>query len=73
MRLDELKKGQSAIITKISADQTLKDRLMSFGVLRGSKITISECAPAKKTIKILVNHTMLALRLEEAKSIEVSL
>jgi len=73
MKLNELEKGQSATIRKISADQDLKNRLLSFGVLRGSNILVSECAPAKKTIKILVNNTMLALRLEEAKSIEVEL
>lgn len=73
MKLSDLKKNQSAVVTKITAEQTLKDRLLSFGILRGTKITVAECAPAKKTIKIIANNTMLALRAEEAKCIEVKI
>ena len=45
---------------------------MSFGVIRGAEITVSEYAPARKTIKLTVNATMIALRFEEAQHIEVA-
>lgn len=72
MNLSELKKGEKATILRIDADSDLKNRLMSFGVIRGAVVEVSECSPAKKTIKIAVGSTMLALRVEEAQHIEVS-
>lgn len=72
MRLSELEKGQTARITRIDAENDLKNRLMSFGVIRGAELRVEEHAPAKKTIKISIDATMIALRLEEAKQIEVT-
>jgi len=73
MHLDELEKGQKATVVRIDADYDLKNRLMSFGVIRGATLEVNECSPAKQTIKISVNATMLALRIDEAKHIEVTL
>ena len=72
MRLSELEKGQKAKIVRIDAENGLKNRLMSFGVIRGADLRVEECAPAKKTIKIAIDATMIALRLEEAQQIEVA-
>ncbi len=72
MKLNELKKGETARVVRIDAPADLKNRLMSFGVIRGAQITISEYAPAKKTLKLAVNATMIALRFEEADHIEVA-
>ena len=72
MKLNELNKGESARIVNIDAPADLKNRLMSFGVIRGAEITVSEYAPARKTIKLTVNATMIALRFEEAQHIEVA-
>ncbi len=72
MRLSELEKGQKARIIRIDAESGLKGRLMSFGVIRGADIQVEEYSPAKKTIKITIDATMIALRLEEAAQIEVT-
>ncbi len=71
MRLDELHKGDRAEIVKIHADKALKDRLASFGVMRGEELTVKGCSIAKQTMEVEVGGTLLALRKEEAEKIEV--
>lgn len=72
MKLSELKKGDHAVILKIETDESLKSRLTSFGIARGVELSIEECSIGKKTIEILVDDTLIGLRVEEASTIEVS-
>jgi len=72
MNLAELKKGNRAEILKISADKALKDRLTSFGVMKGEELIIKGCSLAKQTIEIEVGSTHIALRKDEAEKIEVA-
>ena len=71
MKLPELVKGDRAVIMKIHADKPLKDRLSSFGVMRGEELTVKGCSLAKQTMEIEVGSTLIALRKEEAEKIEV--
>jgi len=71
MNLTELIKGDKAEILKISADKALKDRLTSFGVMRGEELIIKGCSLAKQTIEIEVGSTLIGLRKDEAEKIEV--
>jgi ferrous iron transport protein A len=71
MRLHELHKDDKALIVKIHADKALKDRLHSFGVMRGEELTVKGCSLAKQTMEIEVGSTLIALRAEEAEKIEV--
>ena len=71
MRLSDLKKGNSAEIVKIHADKVLRDRLTSFGVMRGESLSVKGCSLAKQTMEIEIGGTLLALRADEAKKIEV--
>ena len=71
MRLHELSKDDLAIIVKIHADKALKDRLASFGIVRGEEIMVKGCSLAKQTMEIDVDGTLIALRAEEAEKIEV--
>lgn len=71
MKLTELTKGDRAEIVKIHAEKPLKDRLSSFGVMRGEKLTVRGCSLAKQTMEIEVGSTLIALRKEEAEKIEV--
>jgi ferrous iron transport protein A len=71
MRLNELHKGDRAEIIRIHADKALKDRLNSFGVMRGEELTVKGCSIGKQTMEIEVGSTLLALRAEEAEKIEV--
>ena len=71
MKLTELSKGDIAEIVKISADKALRDRLTSFGVMRGEEIVVKGCSLAKQTMEIEVGSTLIALRRDEAEKIEV--
>jgi len=66
-------KGCKTRVKKINAAYDLKQRLISFGVMKGSEISVLEHAPKKKTIEIKVGKMRLALRDEEAKYIEVEM
>lgn len=72
MVLSELHKGDKAEIVKIHADKALKDRLTSFGVMRGETLLVKGCSLAKQTMEIEVGSTLIALRADEAHKIEVN-
>jgi ferrous iron transport protein A len=71
MKLSELKKGDQAIILKIETDELLKGRLVSFGVTRGSELSIEACSIGNQTLEILVDGTLIGLRRDEAIDIKV--
>jgi len=71
MRLIDLHKGNKATIVKIHADKALRDRFNSFGVMRGEELTVKGCSLAKQTMEIEVGSTLIAVRSDEAKMIEV--
>ena len=64
-------KGCKIKVTKIHADANLKQRLISFGVMKGAELTVLEHAPRKKTIEVKVGKMRIALRAQEAELIEV--
>jgi len=71
MRLIDLEKGNKATIVKIHADKELRNRLNSFGVMRGELLTVKGCSLAKQTMEIEVGSTLIALRADEAQRIEI--
>jgi ferrous iron transport protein A len=71
MKLNGLKKGQSATVTAINAGRELKNRFSSFGLVKGAIIYIEGLSLAKKTMEIRINKTRIALRSSEAEKIEV--
>ena len=71
MNLLELSIGESATIKKIHASPELKRRLISFGIIKGAGIDLLATAPAKSTVEVRVGKMKIALRKEEAKTIEV--
>lgn len=73
MNLTELVKGNRAEILHISADKALKDRLNSFGIMKGEELTIKGCSLAKQTMEIEIGSTLIALRKDEAQKIDVAL
>ncbi len=71
MTLDMLQKGDMAIIKKIESSDELKQRLSAFGIMRGTEVMVEAFSLKKKTIEIKVHRSHIALRLDEAKKIEV--
>ena len=70
--LYDLNRNDVAIIKKLHALDSLKARLISLGVTKGSEVKILECAPAKQTIQVQIGSMKLALRENEAKEIEIN-
>jgi len=58
-------------VVKLNAKTDLKQRLISFGIMKEAIIEILEHAPAKSTIEVKVGKMRIALRAEEAELIEV--
>ena len=71
MKLSELKKNQEAVVVRVDASGELKQRLASFGLIKGANVKVIDCSIGKSTIEIMVDSTLLALRKEEAQKIEV--
>ncbi len=65
-------KGGTCTVVRINAEGPLKQRLISFGLMKGAVVKMLECAPAKSTFEIKVGNVSLALRREEAEQIEVT-
>ncbi len=71
MTIYDLSINEKGRILSFDTDEDLKNRLHSFGVKRGSTILIKNIAPKKSTISIVIGKTVLALRDEEARKIQV--
>lgn len=71
MHLSDLKIGEKAEIVKIETDSALKQRLYSFGILKGAIVTIEAYSLIKDTLQILVSGTDIGLRKSEAEKITV--
>lgn len=65
-------KGGKASVAKINATGALKQRLISFGLMKGAEITMLECGLTKSTFEIKIGSVNIALRREEAELIEVT-
>lgn len=70
-KLSECKKACKVKVTKLNADLELKQRLISFGIMKDTVVEVLEHAPAKSTIEIKVGKMRIALRAKEADLIEV--
>lgn len=70
-KLSECDKTWVVKVVKLNADSELKQRLISFGIMKEAIIEVLEHAPAKSTIEIKVGKMRIALRANEAEMIEV--
>jgi len=71
MTLDKVDIGKEVIITNITANDELKKRFYSFGIIEGAIIKIEAVSLKKNTLEINVDDTLIALRIDEAKTIKV--
>jgi ferrous iron transport protein A len=71
MKILDLKMEQQAKVVKIDCSKELKQRFYSFGIIKGVILYIENISLTKNTIEINIEDTSIALRVEEAKSIEV--
>ena len=69
--LKDCNKACKVKVIKLNADTELKQRLISFGIMKEAIIEVLEHAPAKSTIEVKVGKMRIALRAKEAELIEV--
>lgn len=69
--LTQCAKGVICRIVKLHASGPLKQRLLSFGMMKGAEIEVLEHSATKSTVEVRVGKMRIALRREEAALIEV--
>ena len=70
-KLSDCKKACKVKVLKLNTDKELKQRLISFGIMKEATIEVLEHAPGKSTIEVKVGKMRIALRSKEAELIEV--
>lgn len=67
MTLNQLKVGNSAVITTVGGDGALRCRLLDMGLIPHTRVTLQKVAPMGDPIEIRVRGYELTLRVEEAQ------
>ena len=71
MTLNDLKIGDSAVITDVGGEGSLRNRFLDMGLLPRTKITLQKVAPMGDPLEIRVRGYELTLRREDAKLIRI--
>ena len=71
MTLNELKIGDSGVITAVGGDGALRCRLLDMGLTPRTVVTLRKVAPMGDPIEIHVRGYELTLRVEDARQITV--
>lgn len=71
MDLSQVQKNQKVKISSVNAHVVLKKRLASLGVIVGKEVEVLESTLQNNTLKIGIAQGFVAIRLDEAKHIEV--
>lgn len=72
MQLTDLPFGTSARVVRVSGDSAITRRLLEMGVIPGIELTVVRTAPFGDPLEIRVRGYSLAMRRNEAASIEVA-
>lgn len=71
MTLKELKIGESAIVTEVGGEGSLRQHFLDMGVIPGAEVTLVKYAPMGDPMELLIHGYTLTLRLEDAKKIGI--
>ena len=71
MTINDLKIGQSGIITVVGGEGSLRNRFLDMGLIPHTQITLQKVAPMGDPLEIRVRGYELTLRREDAKQIEI--
>ena len=69
MKLNDLKIGESAIISKVEASENIKKRFLDIGLIKNSKIT--KLLESKNMSSYNIKGANIAIRKSDTKDIEV--
>src|SRR6056297_681726 len=71
MRLSELSKNESGIITKVRGRGAFRKRILEMGFVKGKQVTVVKNAPLQDPIEYKIMGYQVSLRRSEASLIEV--
>ncbi|TLD85167.1 hypothetical protein LS70_001045 [Helicobacter sp. MIT 11-5569] len=69
MTINSLKDGEYGVIARIDANEKMRERLFSFGLVKSSHIKRVKSSLGGSTILVEIDRSCVALRAEEAESI----
>ena len=72
MNLKDLKIGESAIVTEVGGEGSLRQHFLDMGVIPGAEVTLVKYAPMGDPMELLIHGYTLTLRLDDAKKIVYS-
>jgi Fe2+ transport system protein FeoA len=68
-----LQTGQTGVVSRVNAPDSLRRRFIEMGIVKGERIRLDRLAPLGDPAAYLIKGYRLALRREEAAHIEVIL
>ena len=71
MTINDLKIGQSGIITTVGGEGALRNRFLDMGLIPHTRVTLQKVAPMGDPMEIRVRGYELTLRREDARQIEI--
>ena len=71
MNLKDLKIGESAIVTEVGGEGSLRQHFLDMGVIPGAEVTLVKYAPMGDPMELLIHGYTLTLRLDDAKKIGI--
>ncbi len=72
MKLDELKKGSSAVIVSVGGEGSLRQHFLDMGLVPGVKIKLRKLAPMGDPMQFKIHGYELTLRRDDAANIAVT-
>ena len=71
MTINDLKIGQSGVISTVGGEGPLRLRFLDMGLIPGTKVTLQKVAPMDDPIQIQLRGYELTIRREDAMKIEL--
>lgn len=71
MTINDLKIGQSGVISTVGGEGSLRLRFLDMGLIPGTKVTLQKVAPMDDPIQIQLRGYELTIRREDAMKIEL--
>lgn len=72
LKLNQLKIGESAVITAVGGEGVLRQHFLDMGVIPGAEVTVVKLAPMGDPMELQLHGYELTLRLADAEQIAVS-
>lgn len=71
MTVFDLKPGDQATVTAVTAEGAIRQRLLDMGILPNTTLTVARIAPGGGPVWIKLSDSQFALRSSEAKAVAV--